>query len=558
MKLRGERLPCLIPNQLSQNSYHVMNIFLIITYTISLGYMLLNFKHDIHMLQQNSYRIDRYWRYLKGGDLESASRLTNVALLFLLFSTLLDNRLSIFIISCVFIVSSAMIFRKKFKKPLVFTPRVKRIYSVTGVLSSAMVLITAILSWEKGGIHNSYSYVTISFGAILLICIFSWIIVMLAVILLKPVENIINRKYWNEADRILKSMPDLTVIGITGSYGKTSTKHYLYRILSEKFQVVMTPGSYNTPMGVIRTIREIMKPYDQIFICEMGAKQKGDIKEICNLVHPSIGIITSIGPMHLESFKTMENVQSTKFELIDSLPEDGFSVVNNDFEYCATRKVENVETARYCVGNERINESKYHAEQIVYSKSGTTFTIVGAENETLSLTTRLVGSCNISNLVGAVIVAKHLGVDDASIKRAVAAIEQVEHRLSIRQTPGNVTIIDDAFNSNPSGAKMALEVLSGFKEGKRIVVTPGMIELGEQQAELNEELGREIAKSSDIAIIVGQYNRDSISNGIRSAGMNEEALYIVESFNEAQKVLSEFISSGDTILYENDLPDSFK
>ena len=136
------------------------------------------------------------------------------------------------------------------------------------------------------------------------------------------------------------------MIGITGSYGKTSTKHYLNRILSEQFEVCMTPGSFNTTMGVIRTIREYLKPYDTVFICEMGAKQPGDIKEICDLVHPSVGIITAVGEQHLESFKTIENVQRTKFELIDSLPADGLAIVNDDFEWVANRKVSDVECVR--------------------------------------------------------------------------------------------------------------------------------------------------------------------------------------------------------------------
>lgn len=535
-----------------------MTVFLVVAYLVCGAYMLMNFKHDIHMLQQNSYRLKRYWRYLKGGDIGSSWRLVDVAMLFLLFSTLVDLRFSIFLISVVCITKFCLILRRKFKKPLVFTQRVKRIYSVTGVLAVGICGSVAAVTWGNADVWGGYSSPALTLGLILLLSIFSWTVVMGAVVILMPVESLINRKYWNEADRILKSMPGLKVIGITGSYGKTSTKHYLNRILSERFQVIMTPGSYNTPMGVIRTVREMMKPYDEIFICEMGAKQRGDIKEICDLVHPSIGIVTAVGPMHLESFKSMENVQSTKFELVDTLPADGFAVVNNDFEFCASRGIRNVAAARYCIGEGKDPECTYFAKEISYSRRGSTFTVVCPDGGELTLTTRLVGACNISNLMAAVIVAKYVGMDDQAIKRAVASIEQVEHRLSIRQTPGNVTVIDDAFNSNPSGARMALEVLAEFKEGKRIVVTPGMIELGEKQQELNEQLGRDIASNADVAIIVGHYNREAILKGVRGAGMEESAVYEVDSFNEAQKVLSTIMRPGDTVLYENDLPDSFK
>lgn len=519
--------------------------------------MVLNFKHDVHMLQQNSYRLDRYWKYLKN-DMASAWRLVDIAMLFLVFATLLDLRLSLLIVGLVCMSKIFLIFKKKYKKPLVFTKRVWRIYSVTAILGIGSYLAVILSTGTSDSVFGFYRSYAVSVGFLLIMCVLSWAVVMISVVLLTPVENMINRKYWNEAASILRSMPGLTVVGITGSYGKTSTKHYLNRILSEQFDVLMTPGSYNTPMGVIRTVREMMKPYDTIFICEMGAKQKGDIKEICDLVHPQIGIITAVGPMHLESFKTMENVQSTKFELVDSLPADGFAVINNDFEYCASRKVENVEVARYCVGHKEEANCSYVAEKVEYSPAGTSFTLKGPDGLSLDLTTRLVGGCNISNLVAAVIVALRLGMTQESIRRGVAGIEQVEHRLSIKQTPGGVTIIDDAFNSNPSGSRMALEVLSSFRGGKRIVVTPGMIELGDRQDELNEALGEEMAKSVDVAIVVGQYNRDSIVRGIRKGGFNSDNLYEVGSFKEAQEVLSGMLKSGDTVLYENDLPDTFK
>ena len=324
-----------------------MTAYFIAVYVICIAYMILNFRYDIQMLQQNSYRIRRYYRWLEDGNFFSAWRLTDVALLFLLFSTLLNTVLASFVVAATLLVKIVVLLRRKYKKPLVFTRRVWRIYSVSGIISVAVVAAATIVSLQANA--DSYNPATLSLGTILLITIFSWIPVITAVALLTPVEKAINRRYYNEAASILKSMPELKVIGITGSYGKTSTKHYLNRILSEKYDVLMTPGSFNTPMGVIRTIREMMKPYNQVFICEMGAKQKGDVKEICDLVHPDAGIITAVGPMHLETFKTLENVQSTKFELADALPENGLIVVNNDFEACASRPVCNVDSKRYGV-----------------------------------------------------------------------------------------------------------------------------------------------------------------------------------------------------------------
>ena len=197
------------------------------------------------------------------------------------------------------------------------------------------------------------------------------------------------------------------------------------------------------------------------------------------------------------------------------------------------------------------------AQDIRYTSRGTTFKIVSREGEELELETKLLGECNVSDLLAAVIMAQELGVSKEKIRYAVASIDQVEHRLSIKRG-GGVTILDDAFNSNPSGSRMAVEVLSHFTEGKRIIVTPGMIELGEEQYRLNEEFGKHIGKNVDIAIVVGEYNRDAIVEGIRSTGMAEEKLHVVDSFSEAQALLGRIMTAGDTVLYENDLPDTFK
>ena len=535
-----------------------MTALLIVVYSLCGIYMLFNFKHDLHMLQQNSYRISRYWRYIKKYDAGSLWRLSDVAMLFLIFSRLLETSVAAVFMGVFCVTKTLLILRQKFKKPLVFTKRVIRLYCV----SSAIFLGFYLWDVFKLGFQDveglTYSGPVLALGILLLMSIFSWMIIMLSTVVLMPVEKSINNKYIKDAKGILHQMPDLKVIGVTGSYGKTSTKHFLERILSEKFDVIMTPGSFNTPMGVVRTIRENMKPYHTIFICEMGAKQKGDIKEICDIVHPEIGIVTAVGPMHLETFKTLENVCNTKFELIDALPKDGFGIVNNDFEACAERTVNNVNYARYSTHEESEGKADYVAKDIFYTSEGTDFSVSIPSGAIFKFHTNLVGDCNISNLLAAVIAALKLGMNENEIKRGVAAIEQVEHRLNIKKTPGGFTIIDDAYNSNPYGSKMALEVLSGMKDGRRIIITPGMIELGDKQYELNEQLGEEIGKNVDLAFIVGEYNREALLEGIRKTDLSKDAVYVVDSFKEAQDKLSMLLKKGDTVLYENDLPDTFK
>lgn len=533
-----------------------MSVALIIITVVALGSALCNvfaeYSRVMMMMQQNSYRPDRYGKWLRSsGDTTSYPRLVGLIVLFAsmaAFSSIVWGLLLVAVFSS---GSAIVLFGRKYKKPLVWTSRIKRIFSVMTMLSVIVVGAAAVWGYLSDGIETAAFY-----GAVALMALYcgSHIVVLSAVRMLQPVEKRINKKYYDEAAAILRSMPSLKVVGITGSYGKTSTKHYLHRILSEHFETLMTPGSYNTTMGVIRTVREMMKPYCEVFICEMGAKQKGDIREICDLVHPDYGILTAVGPQHLESFKTIENVRDTKFELIDSLPADGFAVINNDFPQIASREVANVECARYGV---RDKKADYCADNIVYGEDGTDFVIIG-DGRSIALHTPLVGECNVSNLIAAVVMALKLGVPEAKIRQAVARIAPVEHRLSMKRTAAGITIIDDAFNSNPSGSEMALDVLRNMKSGRRIVVTPGMIELGEQQYELNRQFGKLIARAADIAVIVGQYNRQAITEGIESEGNSELQLIEAPTFKEAMAVLSPMLKRGDVVLLENDLPDTFK
>ena len=508
--------------------------------------MLTEVKWDMQMMQQNSYRNERFTKWLRtSSEYAGVSRLMDVAMLVLALSTFMKSWMVGGVLVVAMAVKSAVALSRKYKKPLVFTKRVWRLFLTESVLLLALSAGVGILRSD-------------AFDAglmALFFATFSYVFTVAANWLLKPVEQAINNHYFNDAKRILLQMPDMKIVGITGSYGKTSTKHYLNRILSEKYSVLMTPGSFNTPMGVVRTVREQLQPYNDLFIVEMGAKNIGDIKEICDLVHPQYGIVTAVGAQHLESFKTIENVQRTKFELVDALPADGFAVINNDFEYVANRKVDNVEVKRYTV--KPTPASDYHVEDIKYSAAGTQFTLVG-EGKSIDLTTKLVGECNISNLVAAVVMAMKLGVPEEKIKYAVSKIEQVEHRLNVKRTASGITIIDDAFNSNPDGSRMALDVLSGMTGGKRIVITPGMIELGAKQEYFNELFGEYIAETCDVAIVVGQYNRDAIMKGISKKGMAKDCVHTVATFTEAQKLMLSFAKAGDTVLYENDLPDSYK
>lgn len=530
-----------------------MLAFYIVIALLALLNTALEYKRDLMMLQQNSYRNERYTKWLRtSGDSTSVWRLGGIIIFLFSLTGFGAELIALPLIGLFSCAHTGVVASEKYKLPLVWTKRARRIYAVS-ILLVAIVCVAAVLLFKS---DDPYAWIKVTGIALIGCYCASHIFLMVANVLLEPVEKAINRRYYNEAAAILASMPDLKIVGITGSYGKTSTKHYLYRILSEQYDTMMTPGNFNTTLGVVRTVRENLKPYNEVFIVEMGAREVGDIKEICDLVKPQAGIVTAVGPQHLETFKTIENIQGTKFELVDSLPGDGLAVVNDDFEMIKNRAVGNVECVRYAVKTP--DGAQVTAKDIVYNASGTDFTVVNPDGSELRLHTRLVGECNISNLLAAVTVARHLGVSDENIKYAVGEIEQVEHRLSIKRTAGGVVVIDDAYNSNPVGSSMALDVLAAMKTGQRIVVTPGMVELGERGYELNRALGEKIAESVDEAVVVCQYNRDAIVEGIKAGGLAEDKIHIVDTFAEAQNLLATMLKPGDTVLYENDLPDTFK
>ena len=499
-------------------------------------------RYDVHMFQHNSYRVERYARWFMSGH-----KFVRVGVIGALAVAACWANTIFFVVAALLMAWLAWReFRTAYKKPIVYTMRVKRMLLTAAIVTAGAVVAALILI-------PAYAYV------VALALLVAPVVMLLANLINSPLEAAISRWYYNDAKRILRSMPDLKIIGVTGSFGKTSTKHYLYRILAEKYNVLMTPGNFNTTLGVIRTVREQLKPHHQIFIVEMGAKQVGDIKEICDLVHPTIGIVTAVGEMHLETFGSLENVRKTKFELLDALPSDGLGVVNMDSEPIATDTLPtHCKMLGYAVDN---RSATYRAQQIDYTPTQTTFAIEaeGALREGYS--THLAGRGNILNLLASVAVADYLGVSEAQQKRAMRQIEQIEHRLSIKRTAGGITIIDDAYNSNPAGAQMALEVLRDFQriEGaRRIVVTPGFVEMGESQYRNNKELGERIASSADIAIVVNRTNRDAIAAGLREAGMAEQSIILADSFAEASAHLATMMRAGDVVLYENDLPDSFK
>lgn len=515
-------------------------------------------RYNLHMFQLNGYKNGEHIHWLK----KNVSRQYLLILIGIsgILSMCLPGIVTLLLqTAAVLICMKYYLYLKKTntKKKLVYTARVKRLILTDSILVILLLVLTGVF---LGASRIAGAFAILTMLQIIALVIVNWIN--------RPVEGMINQHYINDAKKKLRSVPDLTVIGVTGSYGKTSVKYYLDTLLKEHFEVLITPESYNTPMGVVKTIRSSLKPSHQIFICEMGARHVGDIKEICDIVHPEHGIITSVGPQHLETFFNMDNIVNTKFELADALPEVGLLFLNGDNEYIRNHSGKYKNKIFYTTGEwakareleSQIEEGEvpqyYQTGDVKLSRTGTEFTVTAPDGEKETFQMRLLGEHNVINVAGAVAVANTLGIPLKQLKVPVRRIQPVAHRMQLLER-GNYTIIDDAFNSNPVGSRAALETLKQF-DGVRILITPGMVELGEKEEEYNYKFGTYAADCCDYILLVGEKHTAPIHKGVLESGFSQERCRVFEKLEDALSFAYSIKAEGHKfILLENDLPDNY-
>ena len=515
----------------------------------------------IHYFQLESYQFPGYFRTLRRNILKAVMPGVLMTALFVVSFAAMSVIAAEFrwfhylILAAVMVAGGFLTGRKcsekKAKKALVFTPRIKRLYAMSMIV---FMLLLLLLGSTAGNAADRFSVWgrTASF-LILFFPLFLPLWIALAGLAAWPVEKAISEMYFRDAQRILKERKDLIRIGITGSWGKTSVKFILGTLLEEKYHTLVTPASFNTPMGVTKVIRSRLEPGHRVFVAEMGARHVGDIKEMCRLVHPQIGILTSVGPQHLDTFRTVERVAKTKYELIDALPEDGLAVFADDDDI--VRGLYEKTTREKLISGLDPETCDVWAENIIVSEAGSSFDLCTADSRT-HCRTELLGELNIRNIVVCACLCMKLGMTPEQISRGIEKIRPVEHRLQLISNPGGMTVIDDAFNSNIRGAEQAFRVLKEMK-GNRILVTPGMVELGEREEEMNRNLGRAAAGCCDTAILVGKKRSEAIVSGLYENGFPKDRIIVVNSLEEAAELLKKMMRPGDTVLFENDLPDNY-
>lgn len=535
----------------------IFGIWLVTYFVGAVWYIL----YLMHMFQQNSYKPREYGEWMAVHA--NVGRLLGKCLYALISLPLvLAGNTGCLIAACLMNGMTILVNKPhKAKKPLVYTQRVKRMLVTTGILyllaavavsvpgffaGNRMLTSPGVIAEPAHPLFRNMEFI------LLLLFLLQPFLILLVNGINHPIEKGIDQRYIDDAARILREMPNLKIIGVTGSYGKTSVKYYLSTLLSTQYNVLHTPGNYNTTLGVVRTIRERMKPFHEVFICEMGAREVGDIKEICDLVHPDYGIITSIGPQHLQSFHTIENIVATKFELADAVPSSGKVFLNYDNPYIREKEIHK-NVVSYGITAE---DADFRAYDIAVSPRGSFFKMKDESGKEYEFHTKLVGSHNVQNIAGAIAVAHTMGIPMEKLLYPVKQLESVPHRLQLVKQGGRI-VIDDAYNSNRSGFEAALDTLAMFKE-LRILLTPGMVELGEKQYDENKAVGVYAADKCDYAVLVGREQTKPIQDGLMEAGFASNRMILVDTLQEAFRMVNAIPNEKQkVVLIENDLPDNY-
>jgi UDP-N-acetylmuramoyl-tripeptide--D-alanyl-D-alanine ligase len=513
-------------------------------------------KRFLHILQLEEYLTPQYARWLR----ENASRYTwqgyskslSLFLVLYLLAFLDVDRSSVAgtvfwgALGLFFLVVSVRLARPT-KKPLVMTARARRILSVSVSFVVVVVCLTLIFVTDS-------DYSGLLAGTLLLtLCLFAGHVVLLANLALWPLEERSRRRFQRLASaKLAQQRP--RVIAITGSAGKTTTKELVAHLLSARYRVLKTPASFNTPLGVARTVNDSFQG-QEFFVVEMAAYKRGEIAKLCALVGGTdISAITTVNAQHLERFGSLEATAAAKWEIVDGLKPGGAAVLNFDVSAVRERaeRLSGVEVISFGAESEDV---KLRAGGVVETSTGIEFDVTYGREQT-HITTRLLARHNVTNVLAALGIGLSCGLDVPYMAAAIRGFLPPDHRLQPVEVNG-VTVLDDAYNANPEGIIGAIEVLGRYAPRRRVLVTPGLIEMGKDKETYHARIGKAAAANVDLAFLVGPKQTADIRYAMVAASFPEASLHVTRSLDEARDLLAKIGAKGDVILYANDLPDQF-
>jgi UDP-N-acetylmuramoyl-tripeptide--D-alanyl-D-alanine ligase len=509
-------------------------------------------KYLLHMLQLEEYDSHRFVHWVLGHltRLYGNYPLDALALIGLLVLVVRPDHLAVVILTDVAVLTLGAwgLLRERqsmkgpVKKALVMTPRAWRLLICCAAVSVAVSAVSFIISPR-----------TVLVGSLLLPA--GAPLVMLASrFLMEPLEAAVRRWYLRDAHRKLVRLQPI-VVGITGSYGKTSTKFFLTHLLESRYRVLMTPESYNTAMGICRVIRGQLGPEHEVFVVELAENEKGGFRHLLSLVPCSMSIVTSVGVQHLEEFGSEAAIHRVMREFV-SMERSGPTVVLNGDDPILGDMIDVAGKKLLRTSTNGSRAADLRADSVSVSCEGLTFDIVTSQGERVPCHSTVLGRHNVQNILLAVAAARELGVSWVAVQEGILTLQAPPHRLQMLSGAAGVHIIDDAFNSNPAGFAMAMEVLASFPS-RRVLVTPGLVSLGSAEEAENVEAGKRAATAADTVILVGPRKTQPVRAGLLTAGFPETSIVTVHSLDEVTSVMRSLLAPGDTVLFENDLPDTY-
>lgn len=426
---------------------------------------------------------------------------------------------------------------RDFRKPLRYTSKIKLIMA----LSSLLILLLSFLTSNLFA-NNPYKIVALVFIYALGLY-FSYIFLIIINTFLYPVDIFIKELMVFRAKNKLKKLKNIKIIGVAGSYGKTGMKDLIATVLEEKYQVIKTPESFNTPVGIARTILSQVDDKTEVLVIEMGEYYLGDIRNICNIAPPQIGVVTGINEAHLERLKSIDNSIRTIFEIAQNMKPDGILVLNG--------KDKNIKN----------NYKKFISDQEVYlysAKGKIEFNEDAPGYIYQKIFFPLLGQYNLDKVDGVIYLAKRLELSDQEIETGLKKMKTPAHRLQpILNREKNILVIDDSYNGNPDGVGEAVKTLSLFKKRRKIFVTPGLVEMGAKSKQVHQRIGKRLNDVVDIVILIKNSVTPDIEKGLIKVGFDEKNIVWFNSMMEAQNNLGSILRSGDVVLFQNDWPDNY-
>lgn len=448
---------------------------------------------------------------------------------------------------------------KNLRGKLVWTGKAMAILIISLIIHLFGAKILFAASWYITG--NLWLSLIVYIAGLVVLTFFHFIFHSIGVFILAPVHSYLKQRVIAKAKVKIGSLPNLKVIGISGSYGKTSMKEALKSALSESFKVASTPESVNTPIGIAKFIEQEVNSQTQILIIEMGEHYRGDVAEICRMVRPDVGIITGINESHLERLHDLQNSINTVFELAQESKESGVLVLNADDhnirEYYR-KFTEGKKIFFYSSDNNRLCHPYQTSDYHVSIDNLMSYFDICQEGKVLGkIKSRILGEYIRGIVLAIVATSRELGQPFSKMMIGLEKLKPISHRLEPIINPNGLIVIDDSYNGNPEGVREAIKLLSQFKNHRKVYLTPGLVEMGHKVEEVHEEIGKQLAKNVDLVLLVRNSVTPFIEKGLMKNGFAQDKIIWYATAQEAHSSLDKVLQKGDVILFQNDWGDQY-